>query len=307
MLIEFSVENFKSIKDKLTLSLLSSKSKKIRNNTFSVQLKNKRPVSLLSSAAIYGQNAAGKTNIIKAIGTMKHIITTPPERIFQLPYTPFSFSKQTLQSPTTFNIIIVIDNIEYEYGFVINGEKVFAEWLYVGSKTLFTRELKNRDSSEYTYEFPNANLVGQKKTWQKSTRPDALFLSTAVGLNNLQLKPIYDWFSSTLEIRGAVDMSKSTTWCNSENGKQEVIQFLKAADFFITDIDAKEQSDITYAPLGMRHLLEKMKEIPGMSNPQIKGYDIKFKHPTDYVDGVFLNIKDESEGTQKMYNTNSVK
>lgn len=302
MLIEFSVENFRSIKNKLTLSLLSSKSKKIRNNNFSIQLNNKKPISLLSSAAIYGQNAAGKTNILKAIGIMKHIVTTPRERIFQLPYTPFLFSKETLTAPTKFNIIIIIDNIEHEYGFIMNSEKIFAEWLHTGSKTLFTRELKNLESSEYQYKFPNANLVGQRKTWQNSTRPDALFLSTAVGLNNMQLKPIYDWFSSTLEIRENVDISKSTSWCNSESGKQEIIQFLKAADFYITDIEAKEHNDFTKAPIEIRQMLEKLNDLPGVQANNIKGYDIKFKHPTDYDDGVFLDKINESKGTQKMYN-----
>jgi len=300
MLIEFSVENFRSIKNKLTLSLLSSKSKKIRNNTFSIQLNNKKPISLLSSAAIYGQNAAGKTNILNAIGTMKYIITTPRERIFQLPYTPFLFSKQTIAAPTKFNIIIAIDNIEHEYGFVLNNEKILAEWLHVGSKTLFTRELESLDSSEY--KFPNANLVGQKKTWENSTRPDALFLSTAVGLNNTQLKPIYDWFSSTLEIIGNVNILKTTPWCESEAGKQEIIQFLKAADFFITDIQAKELTDLTNAPAQIKQILEKLGDISGIQSGNIKSYEIKFKHPTDYDDGVFLDMLNESAGTQKMYN-----
>jgi AAA15 family ATPase/GTPase len=298
MLIEFSVENFRSIKDKLTLSLLSSKSKKIRNNTFSINLNHKKPISLLSSAAIYGQNAAGKTNILHAIGTMKYIVTTPRERMFQLPYTPFLFSKHSLNTPTTFNIIIAIDDIEHEYGFVINKEKVLAEWLHVGSKTLFTRELENLEAQDYVYKFPNANLVGQKKTWENSTRPDALFLSTAVGLNNTQLKPIYDWFSSTLEIMGGyINTSKSVPWCETESGKQEIIQFLKAADFFITDIETKERPPLPNPPPQIKQMLEKFGDQLG----NIKSYDIQFKHPTDYDDGVFLNLINESTGTQKMY------
>ena len=225
-------------------------------------------------------------------------------QVFQLPYTPFIFSKTTLNAPTTFNIIIAIDGVQYEYGFVMDKDKIYAEWLYAGSKTMFTRELENPASTEFKYEFPGTNLTGQKKIWEKSTRPDSLFLSTAVGLNSSQLKPIYDWFNSTLEITNNtvnnLDMGKTTNWCDSEQGKQEVINFLKAADIFITDIYAKEQSDLTKAPIEIKQLIETMKATT--PHAQIRSYDIQFKHPTDYDDGVFLGFQNESDGTKKMYN-----
>ncbi|MFO0319200.1 MAG: AAA family ATPase [Neisseriaceae bacterium] len=303
MLIEFSVENFRSIKNEQVLSLLSSKSKKSKNNTFSVKLSSQKSVSLLSSAAIYGANASGKTNIIKAISTMINIVVNLQERLFHLPHQPFAFNKETIRLPTKFNIIFIIDDVQYEYGFVIDKYKVYAEWLYKDRQTIFTRELKEIDSLDYIYKFPSGNLSGQKETWKNSTRPDALFLSIAVSLNSIQLKPIYDWFNHTLEIKfnfNIGDIDKTTTLCDIKFQKQEILDFLQEADFYITDINAKRHNDIAKIPSPVLEGIFKH-NFQTINETLANIFDIKFKHPTNYNDGQFLDIRDESDGTQKMY------
>lgn len=301
MLVEFSVENFRSIKDRQILSMLSSNSKYRKlDNSFAVQLRNNKSISLLPVAGVYGQNAAGKTNLVKAIGVMRSTVLGSFERIHSLQYMPFAFSKEQLELPSSFNIIVIVDGVQYKYGFVMDADKIHAEWLYADSKTLFTRELKSIDVNfEYIYKFPSGNLTGKKETWKSTTRQDALFLSTAVGLNSEQLKPIYNWFSklSIFDSRRFAnhEMDKTTTSCNSEDGKSkdEIVQFLKTADFYITDIDAKKETvDIANA---------KLPPFLKVTGGQITRYDIKFKHPTDYNDGRFLGFEDESDGTQKMY------
>ena len=85
MLVQFSAENFRSIKNEVTLSLLSAAKNKHLDNSFSVVIEGKKAVDLLPSAAIYGPNASGKSNLFKALRSMQFIILKSADLLGQLP------------------------------------------------------------------------------------------------------------------------------------------------------------------------------------------------------------------------------
>ena len=121
MLVEFSVANFRSIKDEARLSLVAGPAKEHANSILTVESRAEtaaRPLRLLPSAAIYGANAAGKTNVIRGLKTMRDIVlgsalSGPAE----LPVTPFRFDPACSDQPTTFEVMCIADGVRYQYGF----------------------------------------------------------------------------------------------------------------------------------------------------------------------------------------------
>lgn len=313
MLVDFSVKNYRSIKEEIVLSMLSTKVKKSIKNDIEIDTKTK----LLPVAVIYGQNAAGKTNIVKAMDVMKALVTRrvdlPVELIHKIAYTPFAFSQDTIDAPIKFNINILVSSkdaslIPYEYGFVLSKTQILAEWLYSGAKTIFTREWtepeNEGEAGSYNYKYPNNNLTDNKQLrelWEKSTRPEALFLSLAANLNSEAVRPVYDWFLYNLDIINRIDLEKSISYGNTEDGKNEIIKFLQVSDIAITDVEANVKDDFNSVPPHIKQVMESFQKSLGGGQVQSRVQEVKFKHPTDYNDGYLLEIKDESEGTKKMY------
>ena len=79
--------------------------------------------------------------------------------------------------------------------------------------------------------------------WQKATRQNGLFLSTAIQLNNEQLKPVFNWFQQKLAVIlpvGDINLQFSIEQCASEDGKKQVMEFMNSADISITGIELKK-------------------------------------------------------------------
>ena len=244
MLVEFTVENFRSIKERQTLSMVSTNSKELRDsNTISI-LNNKQ--SLVRSAVIYGPNAAGKSNLVKALKTMEEIVleSAQGQRGDKLPVTPYSFDRSTTTMPTEFSVIIVCDNVRYDYGFAATSERVVEEWLlaYPKGRAQSWIDRKYNPATE-SYEWGNTEkLAGPRHLWQEATRSNALFLSTAIQLNNQQLQPIFDWFKLTVRfLDGDVSPSFSVRLADSVDGKNDLIPFIQNADFAIADIEVQRE------------------------------------------------------------------
>ena len=113
MLIEFRVKNFYSIQDEQVFSLVANSQKQHRNNTFNFE---SEKLTLLKSAAIYGANAAGKSNFIKAFATMRMLIINNNQRGDKLPITPFLLGDNK-QEPTKFEVSFISQSVRYRYGF----------------------------------------------------------------------------------------------------------------------------------------------------------------------------------------------
>ena len=133
MIIEFSVGNFRSIKDIQTISFVASpivsKYKEVdENNTFQATDK----LRLLKSLAIYGANASGKSNFVMAFNVFIHLITqsVKNEETFFQNIVPFLLSDDTVNEPSYFQTIFIFNNITYRYGFEVTNSKVVSEWLF---------------------------------------------------------------------------------------------------------------------------------------------------------------------------------
>ena len=303
MLIEFSVENFKSIKDEARLSLVAGPGKEHRDTHIITPEMNQgvRPTPLLRSAAIYGANAAGKSNLIEALQNMQRIILGPVGD--SLPVKPFLFNPGTRNKPTIFEIVGIVDCMQFQYGFSATSEFIIQEWLYAwprGRVQVWFERTGAAESEVVECKFGD-KLTGNKKTWQSATRPNALLLSTAFNLNSKQLTPIFEWFKTKLHIGKfqAWTDGFSEKWYKDDCKKKEMIQFLRSADLAIDDLRfEKKDFPLEMLPDNIpSEVKNQMKEI--YSSTKIT--NIYLKHNTRHGNPVDLKLEEESEGTQKIF------
>lgn len=304
MLIEFSVANFRSLRARQTFSLAKATGNElVDTNTFKTQAANE--FELLRSAAIYGPNAGGKSNFLLAMKVMKRIVLESAitlQRGDKLPVIPFRLSQVTLQAPTEFEVTFIVDKVRYQYGFSATAERIHEEWLLAypkGKPQRWFGRVWDESAQHYDWALGN-NLMGERQVWQKSTRDNALFLSTAVQLNSQQLQPIYDWFKTTLRVTklGGWAPNFSAALCENPE-KVQVLDFLRAADLNIEDIQVKKR------PFDPRTLAEELPDsVRNILTEEMKGKevaDIKTFHKTAEGDVVAFDFKDESDGTQKLF------
>ncbi len=300
MLISFTIENFRSFKEEATLSLVASNGKEMRDShVFTPELKNGvKSFDLLRSAVVYGPNAGGKSNFFNALSMMKWIVGNSIKGYEFLPIIPFVLNKKTAKEPSTFDVVMVIDGVRYQYGFSATKDKIYAEWLFAFPKgrtqTWFERDY-NKKTKKYDYTFGDA-LKGQKEVWRESTRTNALFLSTAVQLNSEKLQPIYDCFKKNLLLVDADDIPVyfSLAHCK-EHGSEKIVNFLKAADFAIEDIKVGKLE----SPLKDTDSKTSDSLLSNKINKENQ-LNAKTRHKTEDGKYIDMPLSMESDGTQRM-------
>lgn len=301
MLIEFRVRNFRSLRDDQIFSFVAAASDKSLVETNTIQTGIKAAPRLVRSAVIYGANASGKSNVIKALQYMRGVVvesaSLQPGQTFNVQ--PFRMDAVSSNQATAFEATFILDDVRYQYGFELTSQRVTSEHLLVYKafkpQQWFERSY-NPETGQDHYEF-GSGLTGQKSVWEKATRPNSLFLSTAVQLNSEQLRPIFDWFINNLvffnEItplnqQVTVDMLRQT------EGKQAIRNFLTAADTSIADINV-----VTNRVMGRAMRFDLATGNTESSNEEQEINELQFHHETESGKAVF-GIGDESTGTQRL-------
>ena len=190
MLIEFRVENYRSLRDEQVLTMVAGR---VGDEA------DPRPRQivglaerLLPIAVLYGANASGKSNVLAALAFMRdavvlsHRIWPPDEGV---PRDPFAWGPKRSE-PSLFEVTALISGVRHQYGFSVNDECVLEEWLYAWpnrkKQVWFERDCKKFEFGE--------NLKGENKLIEAVTRPNALFISAAAQHKHQQLTPIFSWF-----------------------------------------------------------------------------------------------------------------
>ena len=165
MLIQFSIENFLSIRDKATLSMVKGTGNELADTNV-IECNAPGTPDLLAAAAIYGPNGAGKTNIIKAIQVMQYLVcgaTSQNLSARPISIVPFRLDEKSTASPTEFEIVFTVDGSRYQYGFSRTAERIWDEWLFAYPKGRARRLIERSYSKERgTYEWGAMDkLAGQ--------------------------------------------------------------------------------------------------------------------------------------------------
>jgi len=312
---EFSFGNFRSFKDIQTLNLSAAKIKsKNKNIDFEnvIDQENINGHKFLKSKAIYGANASGKSNIIKAFITFIRIIRTSvkDEKILNF-IDPFRLSTETENEPSFFQIIFWHKNIKYRYGFELNDESISAEWLYAKPSKrelpFFIRENQEVievDKTNFSEGFKLMSLFKEDSGENEIFRNNSLFLSSlaSLGLGKIS-KELVNSLASIFVISGLGHNGMYAYAGDSlSDGKKKkyIIDFLKYGDIGIEDIDTVE--------LSSEDLQENVDEETKKEFGKDKKLKLlislrkKFDKNLDFEDNESFSFRiHESEGTQKLF------
>lgn len=311
MLLDFSVTNYRSIKDRQTLSMAASAYFKEMEslNTFEAGVGEKAP-RLLRSAVLYGPNASGKSTLIQALDFMQDRVMNSQKESQagdEINTIPFKLSAATRSADSEFEIAFVEQGVRYEYGFRCNRQRFTEEWLFAypqGRAQKWFHRAFDAGAGNDVYKFSN-RFAGDRKRqdWKDLTRSNALFLSTAIQLNNEQLKPVFDWFQHRLRvIESANELNAAYTVgrCRNPTEKSKVIEFMNSADLSVTDIRLKD------APFSADFLPDDM---PALVKDELlknlKGHEltsVRFIHSdAETGEPVEFSEHEESDGTQALF------
>lgn len=271
MLIEFTVGNFLSFKEKKTLSLEATSIKDNPENVIEIG-----KYKLLRSAVIYGANSSGKSNLIKALNRMAKIVLSSAQNnsTSEINVIQFLLNSETEEQPCYFEILFVIDGERFRYGFEVDNKIVHKEWLFkLKMKTERALFFRDKDAIEVTKYFEEGKGIESK------TRDNALFLSVTDQFNGEISKKIMNWFSKFNNLSGL----------QHEDEKYLTIALLKneALAFMIKDF-------LHPLNLGFQDFIFKGNKVSTIHN--------KFDEDGKVIDKYeFDLLEQESSGTNKLY------
>jgi uncharacterized protein len=301
MLVEFRVKNFRSLRDEQVLSLVASKDKSMQD-THTIDTKLSAVPRILRSAVVYGANASGKSNLIKALQYMRGVVIESatiitPGQIYSVQ--PFRLDSEAINQASEFEVTFIVDGIRYQYGFAMTSQRIISEYLLV-YKTFKPQRWFERRFDEQTgkdiYNF-GSGLKGPKNLWEGATRANSLFLSMAVQLNSEALRPVFDWFIKGLVIsneQAQLNLQTTIQMLQSAEGRKQVCNFLGAADISITDIEV-----ITKKVPGQAVHFDPIQGKTEVRTEEMEEHRLLFSHVSEQGAAVF-DLMEESNGTRNL-------
>ena len=300
MLIEFSVTNFLSFKNRATFSMVASNDDTMEESNVIATEKHR----LVRSAVVCGANASGKSNLLAALNLMRLMVLTSSKDTQaneEIDVDPFLLSTECDGKPSQFEVVFLQGGTLYRYGFQADRKRVHAEWLFsrpsTKEATYFEREGKSI--------VVNGDRFKEGKGLEERTRENALFLSVCAQFNGEVATGLLKWFQNLRTMQGFAQMgyaAETIARLKAPEDRARVLELAKVADPGITDFELKRKK-LTIQDLPKEMPDEIKKDI-------IKGDPVIVELKTTHrkVDGenkdvgeVIFDLEvDESGGTQKL-------
>jgi len=305
MFIEFSVKNFRSIRDEQSLNLTAGKSRDMEDGH--VFVAGASGFRMLTSVAIYGANASGKSNLLQAMGFMRHFVLNSVEGQAgdEIEVEPFKLDRAFSGAPSNFEAHFIHEGVRYQYGFSVDRERVREEWLLaypLGKPQRWFERTWNDAAGQMEWEY-GSNFKGERAKLSGMTRENALYLSLGAKFNHPQLTPVFKWFRKHL--RGLMHPSSkglaryTAMRCEgNEEFQERIAHLLQVADVGIEGVrvDSRDFSEDELPPdmpdEVRKSILKDMKDR--------KVFEIKTIHHTGDTEAVF-DLDDESDGTRRLF------
>lgn len=312
MIINFSVQNFGSIKDKQILSFEADKSSHLEDYYI---INATGGLRLLKLALIYGANASGKTTILKALDFLRQIVLDPAKKKTDLiEFNPFLFDSKTPNQNSIFFIDFIQNEIRYSYEVEFNKNAILKEELNFFSPNKANVFKRTTDVHKQFTEISFGSKIKKDKIFEKNLESNTLWNNTVLGgflktnIELKELKEVTDWFKDYLKrlIYTQTDLQGYITERidKTEIDKELVLNILRKADFNISDIlIQEEEKDI---PDGFLEFIEKQLKTPDEKITELKNkgkitsVSLEFEHTVDNVTYP-LPFEFESQGTQRYY------
>jgi AAA15 family ATPase/GTPase len=308
MLVEFKVGNYRSFREEQTLSLVATKDTELSDNCVE-----QGKLQLLKAVGIYGPNASGKSNLIKALNIMRNIIRKPAKPGGKLSVTPFKLDYTYNRKPSSFEVTFYQGELRYQYGFTATGKRICDEWLYAYpegyAQTWFERKF-NKKTGKTEWDWKSKKLKGEREKLKDKTRDNVLFLSVGAQWNNKQLTTVYEWFSEGIQIilpsmRSPAKTIEILMRVQKDEESKEFYhtymnKIMSCADLGIYGIKIKKK-EIDYGKV--RFPLDMPEEVREKISRDLKGkIEVEFTHRTEPNNKLVLfSSAEESDGTRRLF------
>ncbi|OUP05741.1 AAA family ATPase [Anaeromassilibacillus sp. An200] len=282
MLIQFSVENYLSIKDKIVLSMLASRD--TEHPEYLIVDGNKNH---LKSTVIYGANASGKSNVLNAFWFMvNYVLTSHNQQVHKaIERSPFKFDRETPTRPSSFEVIFTANGIRYVYGFSVTDKAVVEEYLYYYPNGRQALIFERKDTTDFRFTVD----VEEQNTLKERTSANKLYLSVASNWSYSKVVPVLEWFASCQIITKhsvADAYGLEAEQLKDDDYRRVIASMLRIADFGIQSLQVRDSDPIP--------------SLRGDAFPNIEAV-----HTVQDTDGnassYTLNMTEESDGTNSYF------
>ncbi|HTJ93827.1 MAG TPA: ATP-binding protein [Pararobbsia sp.] len=304
MLIEFSVANFRSFRERQTLQMSAAPRLSKKENTFTANVPGEKLPNLLKAVAVYGANASGKSSLVMAMDVIPTLLSRRPQAAAHpLPVEPFRFDSALIGKPSEFEVHFIASATRYQFKLCVTRERIVHESLTVyprGKATPLYERNYVKGVDDYAFGGAIEGNEVMLEAWRKLTGPQTLFLSQAVansGEEMLQLRTPYTWLQEGVIIVRD-DLSR---WARigrllpaDQRFAPEISTFLRDVDVPVTGIrpDRTEQELARIAPRNGKDKAEPRRRLDANNEPTLV-------HKTRLGEAEF-DLSEESRGTRNL-------
>lgn len=308
MLIDFSVSNFRSIRERQTLSMVAAPRLGKRDNCLRAPIDGEKFHSLLKVAAIYGPNASGKSSLIRALGFISEIISRSDlVKKDGIPVDYFRFDDSLREKPSTFEVAFIASGLRYQFNLSATKDRIVGEELFCYPKG---RELKLYSriatGDREVYDCSGLGVPSELYLiWQKATGPRGLFISTIVENSSDELsvlKAAHFWLSRKVTTIHTESMSQHRRLIRVFTKQYphiavDMSSFLRDVDVPVTKIEFEGSDDDVLDP-SLRDSLPKSEIVRRIYEADEK-IKTRLTHETSLGEAEF-SFEEESSGTQNL-------
>ncbi len=313
MLIEFSVSNFRSFREKQTFSMVATSRLRLKQNKQKAKIDDEKFPDLLKVAAIYGPNASGKSNLIKAFSIVSDLIINQSDSNGKLlPVSSFRFDKKLRDDPSRFDIHFITEGKRYQFELALTNERIIEEKLSVfvkGNPQLLYSRIFNGTTEVYKF---GDTLEGSEilhDAWSKLTSSKLLFIAQAVKNSSdelVQLKLPLSWLRNSMkatptDMKDFVDIVHVLAHSYPEFKLNNTISsFLQELDVPVVDIEFEH----VIGPNNEKLSFESISKLDEKSQRDslkmmMDSKKTKLTHRTELGAEIF-DLDEESEGTKNL-------
>jgi len=311
MLLEYSFENYKSFKESNSLSMIGVRSFKEHEPDNTINFEN---FKILKSAAIYGNNASGKSNLVIGLQKMKQFVKSSFRDALveksKIPIEKFLLNTDSEKLPSRFEVTFIQKNIKYRYGFIIDNSLIINEWLYHST----TKEVPLFERKIDKYKI-NKSSFKEGLNLESKTRANVLFLSLVAQFNGEISNNVIEWFNNLNFISGLQDVGygiytieKLKKDINFNKWLSLIIRSLEISNITIEEIELKED-DINKIvkktnDKSLANFFDALKKLnQGGKKIKISTWHKKYDGNNLLIETIPFDFENqESEGTKKFIN-----
>lgn len=297
MLVQFSVENYMSIKKKVVFSMLASSDKELSENL--IEGRNEQYVK---SAVIYGANASGKSNVLKAINSVIFMMrnSNNMQPGMRLPITPFKFDDKFINKPSSFEFIMIINDIKYVYGFVADNSRIYEEYLYYYPNGRETEIFERKEVNKFHYTITERKL----KDIENKNMENKFFLATATTWNYDKTKPVFDFITNGINVLFDYEQLRGLSFEQYYNDKTGELREFTLNVMNETEININGYN-VSNVEIPEEQLSSMPPELRAFFPKGAKGFNITTSHNIIDESGkeknINLDFEEESLGTKNLF------